>query len=184
LLTITAPNAHTGGTQLNGGRLRVGHNAAPGTGTLAIAAGTSLSSDGATARTISAPVSLGGSFTLGNATDTGAVHLSGPVTLAADTSVTVESASNMDVSGVIGGTGHLEYKRATSPSALWTLTNAGNTVSASIRAPTATPPLATPRTRSSSTANPSPLSAMAKAPPASSRRPVSPPRSVRPARSC
>ncbi len=134
-LTITAANSHSGGTVLNGGRLRIGNNTAPGTGTLTINGGVLSGNDGdttadpvvnGTARTISAPVSINSGFTLGDAVNNGAIHLSGPVTLAANATVTVESGTGMDLGGVLGGTGNIEYNRSTHPQAPWNWTNAGN----------------------------------------------------------
>ncbi len=140
-LTITSANTHSGGTTLNAGRLRIGNNAAAGSGTLAINGGVLSGNDGdtaadpvvnGTARTISAPVSINSGFTLGNAVNNGAIHFSGPVTLAANAVVTVESGTGMDLSGVLGGTGNIEYKRSTHPQALWNWTNAGNTFTGDI----------------------------------------------------
>jgi autotransporter-associated beta strand protein len=126
-LTITAANSHTGGTSLSAGRLRIGNNAALGAGTTTLSGGT-LSSDGTAARTLANPIALAGTFTLGHATDTGAVNFSGPITLVSDSTVQVESATEMTWSGIVGGTGALEYARsAASPVARLNLNNTGNT---------------------------------------------------------
>ncbi len=124
-LTLSAANTYDGGTTLSAGKIRVGSNTSLGTGALAIGGG-ALTSNGTAARTLANPVTIGGGFTLGNATDTGAVNLSGPVTLAGNATVTAESATNMEVSGAIGGSGNVEYKRATGPQAQWNWTNAAN----------------------------------------------------------
>ncbi len=124
-LTLGSANSHTGGITLNEGRLRLGNNGAPGSGTLTLNGG-KLSSDSTTARTISAPIAFTADFTMGDATDTGGLTFSGPVDLAGDVSVTAESGSANTVSGIIGGTGNIEIKRAANFQALWNWTNAGN----------------------------------------------------------
>ncbi len=91
MLTIAAAQAYAGGTTLRGGRLRIGNDSALGTGALTIDGG-ALSSDSATNRVFAAPVTLNGAFTLGDAADSGALTLAGPIALAAD--VTVETPTN------------------------------------------------------------------------------------------
>ncbi len=95
VLVLSATNGYTGGTTLSDGTLRVGNNAALGTGTLALNGGT-LSSDGTTARSLTNSVTLGGNVTLGNATNTGALALSGTVGLGAATrTITTDSVATL-----------------------------------------------------------------------------------------
>ena len=60
---ITGANTYSGGTNLQGGTIAVGNNAALGTGTLAMSTGTTLQSDAASL-TIGVPVTLAGSDTV------------------------------------------------------------------------------------------------------------------------
>ena len=118
-LTITNANSFTGGTTLSAGTLRVGNAAAFGTGNLNLNGG-KLSSDSATARTLTNPLNLSGQITLGDATDAGALTFSGATTLAADTTLTCDATNTVShiISGSItdgagsfrltkGGSGHL-----------------------------------------------------------------------------
>ncbi len=87
-LTIATAQPYAGGTTLTGGRIRVGNNGALGTGPLTLG-GCALSSDSAAAHALAVPVALNAGFTLGDATDTGALTLAGPLTLEADVAVNV-----------------------------------------------------------------------------------------------
>jgi fibronectin-binding autotransporter adhesin len=101
---LSASNAYTGGTTLNGGTLRAGHNDAFGTGTLTLSGGT-LASDGATARTFTNAVVLTAATSLTEAsTGTGALTLSGPVTVtgSGNRNLTVNQVAT--ISGVVAGT--------------------------------------------------------------------------------
>jgi autotransporter-associated beta strand protein len=107
-LVLSASNSYSGGTTLTAGTLRVGDNSALGTGTLAVTASSTLTSDGATARTIANAITLGsgtGNVALasGDATATGALTLSGPVTLGGTTGSRIFTVNNapMTVSGLI-----------------------------------------------------------------------------------
>jgi autotransporter-associated beta strand protein len=90
--TLTGANTYTGGTKLNGGTLIVGNDSALGTGTFAMAAGTTLS------------FLPNGNFTIAN-----------PITLTGDPSFTSPAGTTQTLSGVIsdGGTrGTLEMSGA------------------------------------------------------------------------
>ncbi|MFD0893920.1 autotransporter-associated beta strand repeat-containing protein [Luteolibacter ambystomatis] len=100
--TISTANTFTGGTQLNAGRIKAGANAALGTGSISFNGGT-LSSDSATARTIANPWTHTATVNLGDATDTGALTLSGAGTLTGNATFNVLSTttSTQVISGVI-----------------------------------------------------------------------------------
>jgi fibronectin-binding autotransporter adhesin len=107
-VVLSASNSYSGGTTLNGGVLRLGNDSALAAGTLAVNANATLTSDGATARTIANAVTLGSgtaniALSSGDVTATGALTLSGPVTLGGTTGsriFTVNTAP-MTVSGLI-----------------------------------------------------------------------------------
>jgi len=107
ILTLSAANTYTGGTTLAAGVLRAGDDSALGTGTLAITASATLASDGATARTIANAVTLGSgtanvTFFWGDATGTGDLTLSGPVTLGGTTGQRIFTVTNTTtISGLI-----------------------------------------------------------------------------------
>lgn len=89
--TIALTNSYAGGTALNAGQLRLGTDAALGSGPITISGGT-LSSDGANARNISNPLKVSGAATLGHATDNGALAFTAPVDLGnAGRTITVNS---------------------------------------------------------------------------------------------
>jgi fibronectin-binding autotransporter adhesin len=106
-LVLSASNSYSGGTTLSAGVLRLGDNSALGTGTLAVTASSTLTSDGATARTIANAITLGsgtGNVALasGDATGAGALTLSGPVTLGGTTGQRIFTVNNeTTVSGLI-----------------------------------------------------------------------------------
>ena len=78
---LLAANTHGGGTFLHAGEIRVGDNAAAGTGTLTLSGGKLAASSG-TARTLANAVILNGNaVALGDTTDTGTLTLSGSVGL-------------------------------------------------------------------------------------------------------
>lgn len=102
-LTLSnAANSFTGGVAITAGEVRVGSNAALGTGTLTLTAG-SISSDGLTARTLANTVTIGGNVGIGDAVDTGLLTFSGPTTLTANS--TVSFLSDATFSGNIGNNG-------------------------------------------------------------------------------
>ena len=122
--TLASPNTYSGGSTLNQGTLRIGDNAALGSGTLTLNGGT-LSSNGATARTLSNSILLSGSPTLGNATDNGVLTLSGPLTLNGNR--TLSCASDGVIAAAVGGA----YSLTKSGTATLTLTGT-NTHAATI----------------------------------------------------
>jgi autotransporter-associated beta strand protein len=77
-LTLTAANTYSGGTFLNGGTIVIGNNSAVGTGTLAMAAGTTLS------------FLSTGNFTIAN-----------PITISGDPTFTPPSGTTQTLAGVI-----------------------------------------------------------------------------------
>ncbi len=103
-LTISTANDFTGETTVSGGKVRVGSNTALGAGGLTLGDGTALScADSTTARTLSTPYALAGDVTLGDATDSAALTLSGTNALTASRTLTVPSA--VTLSGVISQSG-------------------------------------------------------------------------------
>jgi len=78
--TIALTNSYSGGTALSSGRVRLGTDSALGTGPLILSGGT-LSSDGVTGRVISNPTKITSAFTIGNATDIGALTFASPIDL-------------------------------------------------------------------------------------------------------
>lgn len=89
--TIALTNSYSGGTTLNAGQMRVGNDAALGSGLITMSSGT-LSSDGATARTLPNPLKISGAATLGHVTDNGALGFAAPVDLGnAGRTITVNS---------------------------------------------------------------------------------------------
>lgn len=90
-VTLALTNSYSGGTTLGAGQLRLGNDAALGSGLITISGG-ALSSDGATARTLSNPWKISGAATLGHATDNGALGFVTPVDLGgAGRTITVNS---------------------------------------------------------------------------------------------
>ena len=100
--TLALTNSYSGGTTLNAGRLSIGTDSALGTG-LVTAAGGSLSSDSSTARTISNPLKITTTSTLGNPTDNGKLVFTSPLDLAGGArTVTFNSDANF-TSGITNG---------------------------------------------------------------------------------
>ncbi|HEY5315711.1 MAG TPA: autotransporter-associated beta strand repeat-containing protein, partial [Pirellulales bacterium] len=91
-LLLENTNSYGSGTSLSAGTLALGNAGALGTGTLTITAGT-LRADGGNL-SISNPVTIGGSFTLGGRRDTSGINtgldLTGTVTLNASSTITVD----------------------------------------------------------------------------------------------
>ena len=102
-LTLATANTYSGGSTLNAGRVRIGHNTALGSGTLTLNGG-AVSSDSTTARTLANPVTVNSSTAFGHATDSGTLTFSGAVSIAAP-SLTLDLASSAAFSGVISGAG-------------------------------------------------------------------------------
>ena len=103
-LVLTGANTFTGGVNLSAGSLRVGNNAALGTGTATIGNATVLMPNSTASRTLANALSLSGSFTLGDATNSGALNLTGAATLTGNTQIT--NASYVSMSEAIGDGGN------------------------------------------------------------------------------
>lgn len=103
-LVLSGANTFTGGVNLSAGSIRVGNNAAFGTGTATIGNGTVLMANSTASRTLANALSLSGSFTLGDASNSGALNLSGAATLTGNTQIT--NATYVSMSGAIGDGGN------------------------------------------------------------------------------
>jgi autotransporter-associated beta strand protein len=127
-LTLTSANSFAGGTRLSAGTLRIGNNEALGSGTIELAGG-KLTSDGSSARSLTNAVLISGNVTLGDATDNGALALSGLVDLGGATrTLTVDSATTL--SGAISNGGLTKAGNATLTLAGANAYGDGTTVSA------------------------------------------------------
>lgn len=102
-LVLSGVNNYTGGTTLSSGVLAVGHNSALSSGAVAVNGGV-LRSDSTTGRALANNVSMGGHVTLGDATHTGALTLSGAVDLGAQNR-TLTTASAVTLSGPVSNGG-------------------------------------------------------------------------------
>ena len=123
ILNLPAPSPSSGGITLAGGRTRIGTDSALGSGPLTFNAGT-LSSDGATPRTITNTVTLTGSMGAGDSVDNGALTFIAPVDAgAARRTVTANSAVTFQSGMLSSGTGGLGIKNGDG-----TLTVRGTTV--------------------------------------------------------
>ena len=112
-VVLAGPNTFTGGLNLNSGSLRLAIDNAIGTGTLRINGGDIRSS--LATRTVTNPVVLNGSFSLGRNT-----NFSGAVTLANDVTITsanpdVQAAATSAFTGVISGSRGLAVAEGTNP---------------------------------------------------------------------
>ncbi len=117
ILTLASANTYNGGTTLSGGTLVLGAsstvasgvvtNGPVGTGTLTLATGGTLRSDSTTARTINNNLSLSGSLTLGDATNTGSLLFdnTGLTTRSAvlTANTTLTNASTVEFASVLSG---------------------------------------------------------------------------------
>ncbi len=103
-LAISGSGGHTGKVTLSAGTLALGDSSALGAGTLDVAAGTTLSSDSSNARSLARDINFLGNASLGSATDTGVLTVSGAVDLGGNRTLTV--ASDVTLSGVVSN-GHL-----------------------------------------------------------------------------
>lgn len=102
-LTLLTANDYSGGSYLTNGLVRLGNNAALGTGAVLLQAA-GLSSDGPQARAISNPVSFSGAATLGDSVNNGALTLAGPVNFNGGTrSLTLNSAAVISGGSTNGG---------------------------------------------------------------------------------
>ena len=108
-LTLNTANTYSGGTTLNAGTLNINNASAIGTGSLTIAAGTTIDNTSGPANT--SPITLStnnaqfwnGDFTFGGSN--GLNLGTGAVTLGATVSLTTNGAGTLTVGGVIGGIG-------------------------------------------------------------------------------
>jgi autotransporter-associated beta strand protein len=102
-VTISTANTYSGGTTLNGGTLNVNNASAIGTGSLTIAAGTTIDNTSGSAITLSTNNAQfwNGDFTFGGTND---LNLgTGAVTLASSLHLTTNGTAALTVGGVISG---------------------------------------------------------------------------------
>jgi autotransporter-associated beta strand protein len=102
-VTISTANTYSGGTTLNAGTLNVNNASAIGTGSLTIAAGTTIDNTSGSAITLSTNNAQfwNGDFTFGGSND---LNLgTGAVTLASSLHLTTNGTAALTVGGVIGG---------------------------------------------------------------------------------
>ncbi len=99
-LILTAANTHRGGTQLDAGTLTLGNNAAAGTGTLHLNAGTLQGTGGA--RTLANPVHFGGSLAFAGID---ALTFTGNTTLASHSPLVLAVNTDLTFSGVVDQSG-------------------------------------------------------------------------------
>ncbi len=102
-LTLNMANDYSGGSTLGDGVVRLGNANALGVGQIAINGG-ALTSDGATARTVTNAIQFTGAAILGNAVNNGALTFSGPVDFAAGgRDITINSPVTFSGSMTNGG---------------------------------------------------------------------------------
>jgi len=109
-LTLAAASSFNGGVTVGGGRLRVGNNAALGTGTLTLNDTAVLSSNNFTGAGVgdfqlANSLALVGDVTLGHAIDNGTLTFSNTIGLGTGTTRIVTVNSDVVFSGVISGSG-------------------------------------------------------------------------------
>jgi fibronectin-binding autotransporter adhesin len=103
VLTLTGASTFTGGVNLSSGSIRVGNNAALGAGTATIGNSTTLTANSSASRTLPNALSLSGSFTLGDATNSGVLNFTGAATLTGATQIT--NPTYVSLTGAIGEAG-------------------------------------------------------------------------------
>ena len=131
VLTLTASNANSGGTTLNGGTLRLGNDNALGTGVLVLSNGTVASSSSA-ARTFANTLTNAGDVTFGDAVGTGSLTFSSTATNSLGaTNRTLTTVVDTTIAGALGngsitkaGAGTLYLSNASSSFSTLTI-NAG-----------------------------------------------------------
>ncbi len=112
-LILSGANTFSGGVSLSAGTLRVGNNAALGTGTLTWTGGTLAGNDATTARTLTNAITLGADVTLGSILAPANLTLSGAVSLTGNRVLTVNGTGlgGQTLSGIVSGTGFGLTKR-------------------------------------------------------------------------
>ena len=111
VLTLSGTNTYTGPFTLNAGRVRLGGAQGNlGAGTVVLNGGTLSGNNATTARTLANSFEVGGNVTLGHATDSAPLTLSGAGLLTGNRSVTVDST--VVISGAIddGGNNYMLTK--------------------------------------------------------------------------
>jgi autotransporter-associated beta strand protein len=113
-LTLAAAGSFTGGVTLGGGRIRVGNNAALGSGPLVLNDAAVLSSNNFTGAGVgdfqlANPVTLGGNVTLGHAIENGVLSFAGAIGLGTSVTRVVTVNSDIAFTGAIasGASGNL-----------------------------------------------------------------------------
>lgn len=105
-LTIASAGSYSGGVTIGAGRVRVGNNAALGTGTLVLNDTAAISSNNFTGAGVgdfqlANAVTLGGNVTLGHAVDNGVLTFAGTVGLGTSVTRVVTVNSEVAITGVI-----------------------------------------------------------------------------------
>ncbi|MCE9630796.1 MAG: DUF1559 domain-containing protein [Planctomycetia bacterium] len=118
-LTLSAANTYTGTTRLSAGTLRAGNDAAFSTSLLLLNGGT-ITSDGATARSLANATTFGGNVAFGDAIGSGALTFGGAVDLGGATRTLTTAASTTFTGAVSNGS------LTKSGTATLALTNAAN----------------------------------------------------------
>jgi fibronectin-binding autotransporter adhesin len=124
-LTVNTANDYTGGSLLSAGTVLLGNNAALGAGAITLA-GSLLSSDSATPRTLTNAVSVTADTTFGTGSSSGALTFTGPVTLGG-VSRALTHDNNVTLSGPASNGGITK-----SGSGTLTVDNAGTALSETI----------------------------------------------------
>ncbi len=138
-LTLTAANTYSGGTFLNGGTLVVGNNSAFGTGTIAMAAGTTLSFLNSGNFTIANKITISGdpnfappagttqtiSGVIANGSSPGTLNMNGAGTLVLSAIETYTGPTNVN-SGILDVTGSIASSSGVTVANGATLTGSGS----------------------------------------------------------
>lgn len=111
IVVLSASNSHSGGTTLQSGTLRAGHDNSLGSGSLTLNGGT-LASSSSAPRTLANITTIGGNVQFGDSTGTGNIALTGTVDLGSATRTLTVSNSKTRIDGVISGSGGLTKEGA------------------------------------------------------------------------